>query len=81
MRRRKPDTMEIQQMKSQAKEEKQRRQIEKNKLAHERQLRQKVEKEKQILEEELRRLQDDMKNASDALVTIFYFNLSALLLI
>jgi merlin protein len=39
MRRRKPDPMDVQQMKAQAKEEKQRRQIERSKLAREKQLR------------------------------------------
>ena len=39
MRRRKPDSMEVQQMKVQAKEEKLRRQGERNKLAREKQLR------------------------------------------
>ncbi len=39
MRRRKPDPMDVQQMKAQAKEEKSRRQIERSKLAKEKQLR------------------------------------------
>ena len=39
MRRRKPDPMDVQQMKAQAKEEKSRRQIERSKLAREKQLR------------------------------------------
>lgn len=39
MRRRKPDPMDVQQMKAQAREEKQRRQIERSKLAREKQLR------------------------------------------
>ena len=39
MRRRKPDPMDVQQMKAQAKEEKIRRQIERSKLAKEKQLR------------------------------------------
>lgn len=71
MRRRKPDTMEIQQMKAQAKEEKQRRQIEKKKLAKEIELRQIAEREKQQLEMQLMQLQTEMRSASEALVTIF----------
>lgn len=67
MRRRKPDTMEIQQMKAQAKEEKQRRQIEKNKLAKEVELRKIAEREKQHLEQQLIQLQNEMRNASEAL--------------
>lgn len=71
MRRRKPDTMEIQQMKAQAKEEKQRRQIEKKKLAKEIELRQIAEREKQQLEQQLMQLQTEMRSASEALVRIF----------
>ncbi|XP_037038565.1 moesin/ezrin/radixin homolog 2 isoform X1 [Bradysia coprophila] len=67
MRRRKPDTMEIQQMKAQAKEEKQRRQIEKKKLAKEIELRQIAEREKHQLEQQLMQLQTEMRSASEAL--------------
>lgn len=69
MRRRKPDTMEIQQMKAQAKEEKQRRQIERNKLAREKQLRELAEREKTMLEARLHQLQAEMQNANQALVS------------
>jgi hypothetical protein len=68
MRRRKPDTMEIQQMKAQAKEEKQRRQIERNKLAREKQLREQAERDKAMLEARLMQLQEEMRNANAALV-------------
>lgn len=68
MRRRKPDTMEIQQMKAQAKEEKQRRLIEKKKLAKEVELRKIAEREKQQLEQQLIQLQNEMRSASEALV-------------
>lgn len=76
MRRRKPDTMEIQQMKAQAKEEKQRRQIERNKLAKEKQLREQAEREKALLEARLLQLQEEMRNANQALVNIscFFFD-------
>lgn len=92
MRRRKPDTMEIQQvsrnlyigifnlkfvtfyqMKAQAKEEKQRRQIERNKFAKEKQLREQAEREKSLLESRLLQLQDEMRNANQALVNINTF--------
>lgn len=69
MRRRKPDTMEIQQMKAQAKEEKQRRQVERNKLAREKQLREQAEREKTMLEGRLLQLQEEMRNANAALVS------------
>lgn len=67
MRRRKSDTMEIQQMKAQAKEEKHRRQIERNKLAREKQLREVAEREKAALEQRLLQLQEEMRTASEAL--------------
>lgn len=70
MKRRKPDTMEIQQMKAQAKEEKQRRQIERNKLAREKQLREAAERDKAAMEQRLFQLQDEMRNANEALVNI-----------
>lgn len=71
MRRRKPDNMETQQMKAQAKEEKQRRQIERNKLAREKQLREQAEREKALLETRLLQLQEEMRNANQALVSVF----------
>uniref|UniRef100_A0A1A9USV8 FERM domain-containing protein n=3 Tax=Glossina TaxID=44049 RepID=A0A1A9USV8_GLOAU len=67
MRRRKPDTMEIQQMKAQAKEEKQRRQLERTKFLREKKLREKAEKDRYELEKRLEHLQEEMRMASDAL--------------
>lgn len=67
MRRRKPDTMEIQQMKAQAQEEKQRRQIERSKLLHETQLREAAEQDKLMLERKLIQLQEEMVAASESL--------------
>lgn len=61
--------MEIQQMKAQAKEEKQRRQIERNKLSREKQLREQAERDKANLEQRLMQLQEEMQNASEALVS------------
>lgn len=57
-------------MKAQAKEEKQRRQIERNKLAKEKQLREQAEREKALLEARLLQLQEEMRNANQALVNI-----------
>ncbi|KAL1414321.1 hypothetical protein MTO96_007565 [Rhipicephalus appendiculatus] len=67
MRRRKPDSMEVQQMKAQAKEEKLRRQTERNKLTREKQLREEVEKEKAELEQRLLHYQEEARAAHDAL--------------
>ncbi|XP_075983545.1 ezrin/radixin/moesin family protein merlin [Anticarsia gemmatalis] len=67
MRRRKPDTMEVQQMKAQAKEEKQRRQIERNKLSREKQLREAAERERQAMEQRLRQYQEEIRLANEAL--------------
>lgn len=55
-------------MKAQAKEEKQRRQIERKKFIREKKLREKAEHERYELEKRLEHLQDDMRMASDALV-------------
>ncbi|KAK3585512.1 hypothetical protein CHS0354_022921 [Potamilus streckersoni] len=54
MRRRKPDTIEVQQMKAQAKEDRMAKHQERQKLEAERQAREEVEKKKQELEEKLR---------------------------
>jgi len=67
MRRRKPDPMEVQQMKAQAKEEKLRRQIERSKLTREKQLREEVEREKVALEQRLAQYQEEVRLARDAL--------------
>lgn len=67
MKRRKPDTMEIQQMKAQAKEEKHRRHIERNKLAREKQLREEAEQERANMEKRLMQLQEEMAAANEAL--------------
>jgi len=67
MKRRKPDTMEVQQMKAQAKEEKMRKQIERSKLAREKQLREEVEREKAALETRLMAYQEEVRVAKEAL--------------
>eukprot|EP00092_Neocalanus_flemingeri_P021558 GFUD01023381.1.p1 GENE.GFUD01023381.1~~GFUD01023381.1.p1 ORF type:complete len:674 (+),score=261.61 GFUD01023381.1:337-2358(+) len=68
MRRRKPDPMEVQQMKAQAKEEKLRRQIERSKLAREKQLREEVEREKVALEQRLVQYQEEVRINKEALL-------------
>ncbi|XP_075229016.1 ezrin/radixin/moesin family protein merlin [Lycorma delicatula] len=67
MRRRKPDSMEVQQMKTQAKEEKFRRQMERNKLAREKQLREAAEREKAAMEQRLLQYQEEIRLANEAL--------------
>ncbi|TRY64340.1 hypothetical protein TCAL_00844 [Tigriopus californicus] len=67
MRRRKPDPMDVQQMKAQAREEKQRRQIERSKLAREKQLREELEREKCALEQRLIQYQEEVRIAKEAL--------------
>ncbi|MED6266513.1 hypothetical protein CHARACLAT_002884 [Characodon lateralis] len=56
MRRRKPDTIEVQQMKSQAREEKQQKQMERAHLENEKKKREAIEKEKEQMEQEKQEL-------------------------
>ncbi|KAL3052339.1 hypothetical protein OYC64_004980 [Pagothenia borchgrevinki] len=56
MRRRKPDTIEVQQMKAQAREEKQHKQMEKAQLDNEKKKREAIEKEKEQMEREKQEL-------------------------
>lgn len=67
MRRRKPDPMDVQQMKAQAKEEKLRRQIERSKLAREKQLREELEHEKAVLEQRIIQYQEDLRLSKESL--------------
>ncbi|XP_014210518.1 merlin isoform X2 [Copidosoma floridanum] len=67
MRRRKPDSMEVQQMKAQAKEEKSRRLIERTKLQREKQLREAAEREKAAMEQRLMQYQEEIRLANEAL--------------
>lgn len=67
MRRRKPDSMELQQMKAAAKEEKQRRQEQRNRLAREKKLREEAEKERAALEQRLQQYQKEISLANEAL--------------
>uniref|UniRef100_A0A8C5H717 Radixin-like n=1 Tax=Gouania willdenowi TaxID=441366 RepID=A0A8C5H717_GOUWI len=56
MRRRKPDTIEVQQMKAQAKEEKQQKQQERAQLENEKKKREAIEREKEQMEHEKQQL-------------------------
>lgn len=67
MRRRKPDTIEVQQMKAQNKEEKMAKQQEREKLQREIAAREKAEKIQAEYEEKLRALQADMESRQNAL--------------
>lgn len=67
MRRRQPDSMELQQMKAQAREEKQRRLAEKAKLLREKELREAAERERAELEQRLIQYQEEAKSAQEQL--------------
>ncbi|KAJ8921227.1 hypothetical protein NQ315_013699, partial [Exocentrus adspersus] len=69
MRRRKPDSMELQQMKAAAKEEKQRRQVQRNRLAREKQLREEAERDRANMEQRLLQYQEEIRLANEALVS------------
>eukprot|EP00117_Sycon_ciliatum_P002111 scpid32425/ scgid7481/ Merlin; Moesin-ezrin-radixin-like protein; Neurofibromin-2; Schwannomerlin; Schwannomin len=68
MRRRHEDTMEIQQMKAQAKEERSRKQAERNRLARERAAREEAEREKEELQARLRHFEEEAKKANEMLI-------------
>jgi len=68
MRRRKPDTIEVQQMKAQNKEEKMAKQQEREKLQREIAAREKAEKIQAEYEERLKTMQADMEKRQSALV-------------
>jgi radixin len=63
MRRRKPDTIEVQQMKAQAKEERLAKQAERAQLQKEKQAREETERQKRELEDKVRRYEEEMENA------------------
>lgn len=67
MRRRKPDSMELQQMKTAAAEEKERRAVQRNRLAREKALRQEAELERASMEQRLLQYQDEIRLANEAL--------------
>lgn len=61
MRRRKPDTIEVQQMKAQSKEERQQKQLERQALDREKLKREQVEKERAEMERRAQELEEKMK--------------------
>ncbi|XP_073257289.1 merlin-like isoform X2 [Porites lutea] len=67
-RRRKPDTMEMQQMRSLAREEKMRRQIERDKLLKEQQAREEIAQQKEELERRMIEYQEEASRAKEALI-------------
>lgn len=68
MRRRKPDTIEVQQMKAQAQEEKLARKQEREKLRKETEAREMAEKKQQEYAERLRQMQDEMEKRQKELL-------------
>uniref|UniRef100_G3W7S5 FERM domain-containing protein n=1 Tax=Sarcophilus harrisii TaxID=9305 RepID=G3W7S5_SARHA len=68
MKRRRVDSIEIQQMKAQAKEEKARKKMEHQRLAREKQLREEAERAKEELERRLFQLEAEARQASEALL-------------
>uniref|UniRef100_A0A8C5LZ22 Merlin n=1 Tax=Leptobrachium leishanense TaxID=445787 RepID=A0A8C5LZ22_9ANUR len=68
MRRRKSDSLEVQQMKAQAREEKARKQMERQRLAREKQMREEAERTRDELERRLLQLKEEAQMANDALM-------------
>ncbi|XP_061836053.2 NF2, moesin-ezrin-radixin like (MERLIN) tumor suppressor a [Nerophis lumbriciformis] len=68
MRRRRVDSLEVQQMKAQAKEERARKQMERRRLQQEKQLREEAERARDDLERRLMQLQDQAHAANQALL-------------
>ncbi|XP_033127874.1 radixin-like [Anneissia japonica] len=69
MRRRKPDTIEVQQMKAQAREEKHAKLAERTQLHREKQAREDAERGKKELEAQLQKYEMEAKKAQEALLT------------
>ncbi|NP_001427438.1 radixin isoform 5 [Homo sapiens] len=65
MRRRKPDTIEVQQMKAQAREEKHQKQLERAQLENEKKKREIAEKEKERIEREKEELMERLKQIEE----------------
>ncbi|XP_075685975.1 merlin isoform X3 [Rhinoderma darwinii] len=68
MRRRKADSLEVQQMKAQGREEKARKQMERQRLAREKQLREEAERTRDEFERRLLQLKEEAQMANDALM-------------
>ena len=67
MRRRKPDTIEVQQMKAHAKEEKLNRQAERQRLKQEQEARAEAEKQRMELEMKLKKFEEDARVAQEGI--------------
>ncbi|KAL5457501.1 hypothetical protein EMCRGX_G034767 [Ephydatia muelleri] len=67
MRRRKPDTIEVQQMKAQAREEKHAKQMERAQLQREKQAREDAEKEKKELADRVRKIEMEARRTHEEL--------------
>ncbi|XP_074700781.1 merlin isoform X5 [Strix aluco] len=68
MRRRKADSLEVQQMKAQAREEKARKQMERQRLAREKKMREEAERTRDELERRLMQLKEEATMANEALM-------------
>ncbi|KAM6965666.1 merlin isoform 2-T2 [Aplochiton taeniatus] len=68
MRRRRLDSLEVQQMKAQAREERARKRVERQRLEREKQLREEAERARDELERRLLQMQDEAHMASEALM-------------
>jgi len=68
MRRRKPDTIEVQQMKAQAKEEKHAKQMERAQLAKEKQAREDLEKEKLQMADRLQQYEEEKQRKEEGVL-------------
>ncbi|XP_076125687.1 merlin isoform X2 [Alosa pseudoharengus] len=68
MRRRRVDSLEVQQMKAQAREERARKQVDRQRLEREKQLREEAERVRDELERRLLQLQDEAYMANEALL-------------
>lgn len=68
MRRRKPDTIEVQQMKAQAREDKHAKQMERAQLAKEKQAREDAEKNKKEMEERLKQYEEEMQKKEEGMI-------------
>nr|XP_057926653.1 NF2, moesin-ezrin-radixin like (MERLIN) tumor suppressor a isoform X2 [Doryrhamphus excisus] len=68
IRRRRVDSLEVQQMKAQAKEERAKKQMERQRLQEEKQLREEAERARDELERRLIQLQDEANMANEALL-------------
>uniref|UniRef100_A0A3Q3BZ35 NF2, moesin-ezrin-radixin like (MERLIN) tumor suppressor n=1 Tax=Haplochromis burtoni TaxID=8153 RepID=A0A3Q3BZ35_HAPBU len=68
MRRRRVDSLEVQQMKAQAREERARKQVERQRLQREKQLREEAERARDELKRRLIQLQDEAHMANEALL-------------